>query len=151
TAMPKSSFTRRTFLRSAGLGAASVWTTRPVSGSSPADMDRWQAEGRLDVGISKGELETPALCVVLDKLERNLAQMERVVTANGIASRPNTKTHKTPAIARLQMQHGAVGVCAAKLGEAEAMLRHGIEQVLLTTVNVDPSKIRRAMALRRWH
>ena len=83
--MSESSFSRRTFLRSAGLGAASVWIPGPVSGYSPEDLAGWQVEGRLEVGISKWELETPALCVALDKLEHNLARMQSVVS--GRASR----------------------------------------------------------------
>jgi 3-hydroxy-D-aspartate aldolase len=149
--MESSSLSRRTFLQAAGIGAASVWVPRPVSGYSIEDLRPHLEGDRLQIGVSKSELETPALCVDLDRLERNLARMEAALGRNGIASRPHNKTHKTPAIAHLQMRHGAVGICVAKLGEAEVMLDHGLHEVLLTTVNVTPSKIRRAMQLRRWH
>jgi 3-hydroxy-D-aspartate aldolase len=142
---------RRSFLQTAGLSAASVWIPHEVSGYSIADLQPWLEDDRLQIGVSRWELETPALCLDLDALDRNLARMQAALASTGIASRPHAKTHKCPAIARLQMRSGAVGICAAKLGEAEVMLRHGLEQVLLTTVNVTPTKIRRAMALRRWH
>ena len=76
--------------------------------------------------------------------------MQTTVTRNGIASRPHAKTHKCPAIARLQIATGSVGICTAKISEAEVMYEHGVEQILLTTVNVSPRKIRRAMYLRKW-
>jgi 3-hydroxy-D-aspartate aldolase len=149
--MEGSSYSRRTFLQAAGLGAASVWAPGHVSGYSIDDLRPYLAGERLEIGVSKWDLETPALCVDLDRLERNLSRMETTLQRTGIASRPHTKTHKTPAIAHLQMRHGSIGVCVAKLGEAEVMLDHGVKEVLLTTVNVTPSKVRRAMQLRRWH
>ena len=141
---------RRHFLHAAGAGAASVWIPKPVKGYSAAEM-REQAPGaRLEAGISKWDLDTPCLCVDLDRLEGNLNRMQTTVTGNGIASRPHAKTHKCPAIARLQIATGSVGICTAKISEAEVMFEHGVEQILLTTVNVSPRKIRRAMYLRKW-
>ena len=93
------------------------------------------------------ELDTPALLVDLDALEANIAVMERTVRANGIAARPHAKTHKCPAIARMQLDAGAVGICVAKVGEAQALFDHGIRELLMTTSNVTPFKIRRAMGL----
>ncbi|HCQ98689.1 MAG TPA: alanine racemase [Acidobacteria bacterium] len=101
-------------------------------------------------GISKWDLDTPCLCVDLDRLENNLDRMQTTVARNGIASRPHVKTHKCPAIARLQIAAGSVGICTAKISEAEVMFEHGLEQILMTTVNVTPPKIRRAMQLRQW-
>jgi D-serine deaminase-like pyridoxal phosphate-dependent protein len=89
------------------------------------------------------------LCVDLDALEYNLAAMQSAVARNGIATRPHAKTHKCPEIARLQLRSGAIGICTAKVGEAEVMLEHGIERVLMTTANVTPFKIARAMQLTR--
>lgn len=106
------------------------------------------AEGVMQDDVSKWELDTPALCVDLDALEANLATCQATVSRNGIASRPHAKTHKCPAIARLQIDSGSVGICTAKVSEAEAMFEHGIEQILMTTTNVTPFKIARAMRLR---
>ncbi|MCH2254530.1 MAG: DSD1 family PLP-dependent enzyme [Vicinamibacterales bacterium] len=139
---------RRHFL-AAGAGAASVWIPRPVKGYSAAEMRQQAVNDRIEVGISKWDLDTPCLCVDLDRLDRNLDRMQTTVARNGIASRPHAKTHKCPAIARLQLATGSVGICTAKISEAEVMFEHGIEQVLMTTVNVTPRKIRRAMRLRK--
>ena len=103
-----------------------------------------------EIGISKWELDTPALCVDLDAFEANLATMQRTVSRNGIAARPHAKTHKCPAIARMQLEAGAVGICTAKVSEAEAMFHHGIDRILLTTISATPFKIQRAMNLRKW-
>jgi D-serine deaminase-like pyridoxal phosphate-dependent protein len=104
-----------------------------------------------DVGISKWELDTPALCVDLDRLEQNIAKMQAIVKRNGITTRPHAKTHKCAAIARLQMAAGAIGICTAKLSEAEALFEHGIDRICMTTSNPSSRKIRRAMQLRKWN
>ena len=143
------SVSRRHFLHTAGAGAASVWIPRPVKGYTAAEMRQQAVDGRLEVGISKWDLDTPCLCVDLDRLEGNLDRMQTTVTRNGIASRPHAKTHKCPAIARLQLATGSVGICTAKISEADVMFAHGIEQILMTTVNVTARKIRRAMQLRK--
>ncbi|GIT64269.1 MAG: hypothetical protein Ct9H300mP22_6690 [Gammaproteobacteria bacterium] len=75
--------------------------------------------------------------------------MESTVNQNGIASRPHAKTHKTPVIAQMQLDSGSVGICTAKISEAEAMYQNGIDEILMTTTNVTPTKIRRAMNLRQ--
>ena len=145
------SLSRRQFLHAAGAGAAGVWIPRPVKGYTAAEIQE-RVDGdddRLAVGISKWDLDTPCLCVDLDRLDRNLDRMQTTVTQNGIASRPHAKTHKCPAIARLQLATGSVGICTAKISEADVMFAHGIEQILMTTVNVTPRKIRRAMQLRQ--
>ena len=100
-------------------------------------------------GVSKWDLDTPALCVDLDALERNIAAMQTRLRALNVASRPHGKTHKCPAIAKLQLASGSIGICAAKLSEAEVFAANGIQPILMTTSNVSPAKIRRAMALRK--
>ena len=137
---------RRRFIQTAG--AASVLAPTAVKGYSGAEMAPIGSQQAPQVGMSKWALDTPSLCVDLDALETNLATMERTVSSNGIASRPHAKTHKCPAIAKLQLEAGAVGICTAKISEAVAMFEHGIEQLLMTTTNVTPFKIERAMSLR---
>ncbi len=135
---------RRAFLTTAGTAAASVWIPRPVKGYTAAEMSRVDTA---DVGISKWDLDTPALCVDLDRLERNIARMQARLAGNKIAARPHAKTHKCAAIARLQLAGGAIGICTAKLGEAEALSAEGIEPICMTTANLSARKIRRAMQL----
>ena len=67
---------------------------------------------------SRAKLQTPALVIDLDVFERNLARMTAHAKAHGIALRPHAKTHKSVEIAKRQIAAGALGVCAAKLGEA---------------------------------
>ena len=142
------SLSRRRFLYAAGAGAATVWIPRSVKGYTAAEMLQQSVDDRLGAGVSKWELDTPCLCVDLDRLEGNLDRLQTTVTRNGIGSRPHAKTHKCPDIARLQLAAGSVGICTAKISEADVMFEHGIEQILMTTVNVTSRKIRRAMRLR---
>src|SRR3989442_9460529 len=67
------------------------------------------------------DLDTPALYVHLDVLERNIAQMQQQCRAWGVALRPHVKTHKIAEIAKLQLDAGAIGITVAKVGEAEVL------------------------------
>src|SRR5882762_2035241 len=67
------------------------------------------------------ELDTPALYVDLDVLERNIARMQAQCRAWGVALRPHVKTHKIPEIAQMQLDAGAIGITVAKVGEAEVL------------------------------
>ena len=145
--MKKIDFARRRFLRDGVAASAGAWAA-PLALTATAATPAPNAE-YLEVGLPKSSLLTPALCVDLDKLEGNIDTMQNTVSRNGIGVRPHTKTHKCPAIAHLQMERGAVGICTAKLTEAEVMFEHGLRQILLTTVNVSAAKIRRAMQLRK--
>ena len=89
------------------------------------------------------ELDTPVLVVDADAFERNVARMARLCADAGVACRPHAKAHKSPQVARIQMEAGAVGMCCAKLGEAEVMAAAGIEDLHITTPVVGASKIMR--------
>ena len=67
------------------------------------------------------ELDTPALYVDLDRLERNIARMQEQCRAWGVALRPHVKTHKIAEIAQMQLDAGAIGITVAKVGEAEVL------------------------------
>ena len=145
-------FSRRHFLQAAGAGAA-VWVPSPVKGYTATELTRRVEESGAaisELGVSMWDLDTPALIVDLDLLEANISMMQRTVSRNGIATRPHAKTHKTPEVARIQLETGSVGICVAKVSEAHALFRHGIEPLLMTTSNVTPAKINRAMHLRKW-
>ena len=96
---------------------------------------------------SRASLNTPALVLDQAALERNLATMADFARARGLALRPHAKTHKSVDIARLQLKAGAVGVCCAKLGEAEAMADGGIGGILITSPVVTPQAIARLARL----
>jgi D-serine deaminase-like pyridoxal phosphate-dependent protein len=99
--------------------------------------------------MSLSSLETPALTVDLDLVERNIAAMQRYCDEHGLAFRPHIKTHKLPEIARLQVEAGAVGITCQKLGEAEVMADAGFDDILVTYPLVGPHKARRLAALAR--
>src|SRR4029079_7262248 len=67
------------------------------------------------------DLDTPALYVDLDALERNIATMQAQCREWGVDLRPHTKTHKIPEIAQMQLAAGAIGITVAKVGEAEVL------------------------------
>src|SRR5579871_1479385 len=96
---------------------------------------------------SRYRLSTPALVIDLEILERNLARMAEFARARGIGLRPHAKTHKCAEIARRQIVAGAVGICAAKLGEAEALAEAGVDSILITSPVVTDRNIARLMRL----
>src|SRR5215210_8298117 len=92
-------------------------------------------------------LSTPALVVDLDVFEANVASMAILLRGTGKMIRPHVKTHRTPELARRQLGGPAVGVTCATVGEAEAMVAAGIDDVLVANEVVDPRKIARLAAL----
>jgi D-serine deaminase-like pyridoxal phosphate-dependent protein len=99
------------------------------------------------LGRHVSELDTPALVVDLDKLESNITRMQTYANLRGLQYRPHVKTHKVPEIARLQLGAGAVGITAAKIGEAEAMVAGGIKDVFISNQIVGVTKLRRLVKL----
>ena len=141
-----SHFSRRSFLQTSALAGAGTLLT-PALQAKNLEM----ILDKDSIGKSKWDLDTPALIVDLDKMEQNIKTVHTRLQGTGVGVRPHVKTHKCPAIAKMQIDAGALGVCAAKLGEAEVMLENGIKNVLMTTVNVSAPKIIKAMALRKKH
>jgi D-serine deaminase-like pyridoxal phosphate-dependent protein len=97
--------------------------------------------------MSLWDLPTPALVVDLEALESNLKKMTDFYRGKKAKLRPHTKTHKCPILAKKQIAGGAVGVCAAKVSEAEVMVEAGVENVLITSPVVTKEKIERVLAL----
>jgi 3-hydroxy-D-aspartate aldolase len=141
---------RRAFVSGAAALSAHIWIPRPVRGYTAAEMRAMSIED-VKPGVSKWELDTPALCVDLDKMEKNIQTMQAALKQSGIPSRPHAKTHKCAAIAKRQLATGSIGICCAKLSEAEAMVAQGVDKIMMTTANPSKNKIRRAMALRKAH
>jgi 3-hydroxy-D-aspartate aldolase len=94
-------------------------------------------------------VDTPALILDLGPFERNVARMAEAVRHTGVRVRPHAKSHKCPEIALRQIDAGAVGVCAQKVSEAEAMVDGGVEDVLVSNEVVGATKIERLVALAR--
>ena len=146
------SSSRRRFLSSAAALSAYVWIPKPVRGFGSAEMRAMADEqGHVRPGISKWDLDTPALVVDLDKFEQNVRTMQAALKQYGLPSRPHAKTHKSAAIAKYQLANGSIGVCCAKLSEAEALAAKGVDRIMMTTGNLSVSKIKRAMALKKTH
>ena len=101
----------------------------------------------LNVPGGRLRLNTPSLVVDLDRLEENIALMARLCRERSIALRPHAKTHKSAEIARRQLAAGAVGICCAKLGEAETLAAGGIGALLVTSPVVTAEGCRRLAAL----
>ena len=96
---------------------------------------------------SRRRIDTPALVLDLDAFDHNVATMAALARERAIGLRPHAKTHKSVAIGRRQMDAGAVGLCCAKLGEAEALAEGGLDRLLLTAPVRGDDKIRRLLAL----
>jgi len=96
------------------------------------------------------DLDTPAVVIDLDVLERNIQNMASHCADLGIALRPHTKTHKIPEIAKMQLAAGSQGIVCQKLGEAEVMARAGIDDILIAYNIVGKPKLRRLINLAQW-
>lgn len=99
------------------------------------------------LGQPVGALPTPAPVVDLDMLEANIATMATFFRDRPAWLRPHVKTHRAPAVARLQVAAGARGVTCAKVGMAEAMVDGGIGDVFVANQIVAPGAIDRLCAL----
>lgn len=98
--------------------------------------------------MNKFELDTPVAIVDLDKMERNISSLAAFVRDTGVQLRPHIKTHKTPEIARIQLEAGASGITCAKLGEAEVMAEAaGAKDIFVANMIVGDDKIRRLLNL----
>ena len=99
------------------------------------------------VGMTRGELDTPALLLDLDRFEANVRRLSGAIAAGGKDWRPHSKGHKSPWIARRQMELGAIGVTCAKVSEAEVMVDGGIPSVLVANELANRAKVERAARL----
>ena len=101
----------------------------------------------IDEAGGRARLNTPALLLNLDALDRNIERMAAHCRRTGQALRPHAKTHKSVQVARRQIAAGAVGQCCATLGEAEVLAGAGIPGVLVTSPVVGPGRAARLIAL----
>lgn len=103
-----------------------------------------------ETGTALADVDTPALLIDLEPFERNLRRLADALPKDGrVKLRPHAKTHKSPDIALRQMAHGAVGQCCQKVSEAEALVRGGVPDVLVTNEIIGAPKLRRLAALAR--
>lgn len=93
------------------------------------------------------DLETPALVVDMDAMEANAARLAGYAAHHDLNLRPHSKTHKIPAIARLQIASGCRGITVAKSGEAEVMHQAGLDDILVAYPVFGAEKLRRLARL----
>lgn len=94
-------------------------------------------------------IDTPALVIDADAMDRNLAAMAGYAQRHGLRLRPHAKTHKCAALAQRQVQAGAVGVCVQKVDEALALAAGGVRDIYISNEVVAPAKLARVAALAR--
>jgi len=109
--------------------------SRTLNPTPDENVRRWVGKRAID-------LDTPALLLDIGALERNLGRMADDCRRLGKALRPHAKAHKSPIVARRQLESGAIGITCAKLGEAAVMLEGGIQNILVSTVVGSPAKAR---------
>src|SRR5262244_3002685 len=128
---------------------ATPWTSRSAIeyGCVQSTLRKRMNPPPAGIGVPVAEVETPALIIDLDALDRNIAKMAEFARAAGVRVRPHAKTHKSTAIALRQIALGAVGQCVQKVGEAEVLVRGGVKDVLVSNQVVGERKLRRLAAL----
>jgi D-serine deaminase-like pyridoxal phosphate-dependent protein len=93
------------------------------------------------IGRPRQEIVTPALVLDLDVARQNIHTMAKCLAGHKAKLRPHTKVQKSPELARLQVEAGAIGVCTATVWEAIVMSRSGIEDVLIANQIVGREKV----------
>ncbi len=101
------------------------------------------------IGAPKSSLDTPILCIDMDRMESNIRFMADFCKQNNISWRPHSKCHKTPVIAQMQIAAGAIGTTCPKVSEAEALALGGVRDILIANMIVGERKWERVAALRR--
>ncbi|MCM2345286.1 MAG: DSD1 family PLP-dependent enzyme [Acidovorax soli] len=99
------------------------------------------------IGLRVDQLDTPALVVDLDAMERNIARMADFARKHGMLWRPHAKMHKSAEIALLLQRAGAVGACVQKTAEAEALAAGGVRDITITNQVIAHPKLLRVARL----
>ncbi|MBW3634385.1 MAG: alanine racemase [Chloroflexi bacterium] len=111
-------------------------------------MSDTAADSELRIVADDEPLDTPVIAVDETLLHRNIDEMASLARSCGVSLRPHSKTHKSPRIARLQLEAGAAGLTCAKLGEAEVLVAEGgVRDILIAYPIVGELKIRRLLDL----
>ena len=92
---------------------------------------RRDALSALTVPALPADLATPCLVVDLDIVARNIERLAEGARDRGVALRPHIKTHKSVALARMQLDAGAAGITVGTVGEAEVMAAGGIDDIFI--------------------
>lgn len=95
------------------------------------------------------EYGTPAVVIDMERVVRNIARVQALCDAAGLANRPHIKTHKSPLLAQMQVEAGARGITCQKLGEAEVMAEAGLDDILISYNLIGAEKMMRLGRLAR--
>jgi D-serine deaminase-like pyridoxal phosphate-dependent protein len=101
------------------------------------------------IGQGIDAIDTPALVLDLDAMQRNLVRMTEFAKTHKIKLRPHAKMHKSGALALMQIEAGAVGVCVQKTSEAEALAQAGVSDIYISNEVIAPHKLQRVATLAR--
>jgi D-serine deaminase-like pyridoxal phosphate-dependent protein len=93
------------------------------------------------------QLDTPSLLIDREIMIDNIQRMQLYANKYNAHLRPHTKTHKMPALAKLQVDAGAIGITVAKVGEAEVMAENGLNDIFIANEIVGEAKLNRIMKL----
>ena len=93
------------------------------------------------------DVDTPAVLIDLDIVERNIHRAQQYLSSHGIDFRPHLKTHKLPQIGKMQIEAGAVGLTCAKIGEAEVFAEAGLTDLQICYPIWGEQKLRRLVSL----
>lgn len=102
---------------------------------------------KIEVGMPINRLDTPALLIDLDVLEKNISRMAAFFKEREAVLRPHVKTHKCPRISKMQLAEGAVGITCAKVSEAEVFAASGIKDILIANQITGEVKLDRLATL----
>jgi D-serine deaminase-like pyridoxal phosphate-dependent protein len=117
-----------------------------VAPDAPDDPHR----GGIAPMMPASELDTPVVTIDLDVMADNIRRVQAHLERHGIGNRPHIKTHKVPAIGKLQLEGGASGIVCQKIGEIEVFADHGVAPDVMLTYNVlGRDKTDRLMAVAR--
>ena len=99
------------------------------------------------IGQSAAHIDTPALIIDLDAMERNIARMADFAQRHGMRWRPHAKLHKSAALALKLERAGAIGHCVQKTAEAEALAFGGVNNIFISNEVIAPAKLARVAQL----
>jgi D-serine deaminase-like pyridoxal phosphate-dependent protein len=120
-----------------------------TAGILTGTYERVRREYGSAIGRSRDELVTPALVLDLPAAKRNVNRMADRIRALPAGIRPHVKVHKSPELARLQIEAGAIGVSTATVWEAIVLVQSGLDHILVVNTIVGPNKIRALAELAR--
>ena len=130
-------------------GTATTPAPLDVAATIAEGYERVRREYGAAIGRTPAELVTPALVLDLPAAKRNISRMGERIHALPAEIRPHIKVHKSPELARLQVEAGAIGLSTATVWEAVVLVESGLDHILIVNTVAGPDKLRTAAQLAR--